>query len=173
MRDRVKIQGRWMCWGMCAILSALSLGCGGGEKIPDLYPVSGKVTYNGKPVPGAIVAFFPDVKVDPKKADPKKPTPKPSTATADDDGNYVLYWNGGDNEGAPEGKYKVSIVCLKPYGPGDDTEEKAPSLIPERYGNPNTSGLNKIVKDDDNTFNFDLDDSGAGGAAPQAGSRDE
>jgi hypothetical protein len=167
MRDRVIINGRWISWGLCTLLCAISLGCGG-EKIPELYPVSGKVTYNGKPVPEAKVTFFLDEKLDPRK------TPqRPCSAIADEGGNYVLYWNGGDNEGAPEGKYKISIIAFEKVGPDHDSEQKPPSLIPERYGNPNTSGFTKVVKDEDNTFNFDLDDSGAGGAAPQAGSRDE
>jgi hypothetical protein len=136
--------------GVCALICALCQSCGG-EAPPELFPVSGRVTYQGKPVPGAKVMFFLDAKENLKQPSPERPY-----GEADDDGNYELAW--GEGEGAPEGKYKVSIMALKPYGPEDDTELKPPSLIPEKYQSPASSGLTAVVKDGDNVVNFELVD---------------
>ena len=85
---------------------------------------------------------------------PKPPAERPSGET-DDQGEYDLGW--GEHDGAPVGKYKVVIYAYAPYGPGDDEEQKPPSLIPEKYNNPNSSGLARDVKDTDNVFNFELE----------------
>ena len=56
---------------LCCILAA---GCGG-EKIPPLVTVTGKVTYNGKPLVGATVAFVPDVPLVTGKKSKKEEAP--------------------------------------------------------------------------------------------------
>ncbi len=144
------LRARVLGLGLCALICALSQGCGGGEAPPELFPVTGKVTYQGKPVPGAKIMFFLDAKENLKKPSPERPY-----GEADADGNYELTW--GEGEGAPEGKYKVSITALQPYGPEDDTELKPPSLIPDKYQSPTSSGLTAVVKDGDNVLNFELD----------------
>jgi hypothetical protein len=44
--------------GLLALLCLVSLGC---NTRPKLYHVSGKVTYNGKPLPAGVIYFDPDV----------------------------------------------------------------------------------------------------------------
>ena len=144
--------------GLCALICALVSGCGG-EKVPPLFSVTGKVTYNGKAVPGATVMFFPDVVVGPKsKKDDGPPPPmnRPSGKT-DDEGNYELFWN-DDHVGVPAGKYKIGISAVD-FEPGDDEDEVRPNKVPAKYGNPDKSGFKHEVKaDGDNVFNFDLVD---------------
>jgi hypothetical protein len=112
--------------------------------------VSGKVTIAGKPVPGARVVFVPTT-----KDDPKKPPSTCPAGEADAEGNYTLMW--GDNEGAQAGNYKVIIMAFQKHGPGDDTDARPPSLIPDRYTTPASSGLEAVVKEEDeNVANFDL-----------------
>jgi hypothetical protein len=149
--------------GLCLFLG----GCGG-PVVPELYSVSGKVTYQGKPVPKAKINFIPVNKEDAKKAN--LPGDRAGAET-DENGEYVVFW-GSENEGAPAGKYMITIVAFAPYGPNDDTEVAPPSLIPKSYSDPKTSGLTREVKEQDNTFNFDLTDDGAAAGASQ-GPRDE
>ena len=151
-----------------AIFCLAAVGCGGGPEIPELYSVTGKVTYQGKPVPNAKLVFIPE-KEDKKEAG--KPGNRPAAET-NENGEYTVLW-GQDAEGAPAGKYTITILAYAPYGPGDDTESAPPSLIPLKYNNPKTSGLTREVKEDDNVFNFDLDDAAAGGGGFRAGKRDD
>ena len=47
--------------GRVAILMVtLLVGCGGGVDGPDRYPIEGKVTYDGKPLPKGNIIFIPD-----------------------------------------------------------------------------------------------------------------
>jgi hypothetical protein len=148
------VRHRVLGLGLWTLLYALG-GCGSGEKIPELFPVTGKVTYQGKAVPRATVVFVPEVQA---KRNPKEAAPAVGriAGETDDDGNYVLAWN-EKADGAPEGKYKVVITAVEPFGPEDDDEKKRANLIPDKYGSPATSGLSAVVKDDDNVSNFNLE----------------
>ena len=160
--------------GLVALICGLSLGCGGGEKVPPLFSVTGKVTFQGKPVAGATVIFVPEVPpaTAKSKKDADQPVVKQAAGEADDDGNFELLY-GEKHVGAPAGKYKVAITAVEPLGEGDDSEDRRPSRIPEKFGNPMTSGLTAVVKDEDNVVNFNLVDDGTSGAvsAPNSGAR--
>jgi hypothetical protein len=154
----VAVRKRVLGWGLCALLCASGLGCGG-EKIPPLFSVTGKITYNGKPVPGATIMFFPEAKPasKAKKGEDNQPMPRRLKGSTDDDGNYELAF-GEDHVGAPAGKYKVGISAIE-FEPGDDEDEARPNKVPNNYGNPETSGFTAVVKEDgDNVFNFTLVD---------------
>jgi hypothetical protein len=136
------------------LLGGVSLaGCGDGElKPPPLYPVTGTVTYQGKPVPGATVVFIPEGKF--KAKDPARLRP---FGTADEQGNYSIAWS-EDHEGAAAGKYKVGISAVEAVDHGEgDSQKKPVNAIPDNYGNPAKSGLTATVTEDgENVFNFDL-----------------
>jgi len=136
--------------GLCAAACFISLGCGGPtETVPELVAVTGKVTYQGRPLADASVTFVPaDYE---EEATELNRVVRPAGRT-DAEGGYELAW--GDHTGAPPGKYTVMITAFKP---SDDPEEKPESLIPEVYASPKTSGLAKVVKEDgDNVINIDL-----------------
>ncbi|MBI3862297.1 MAG: carboxypeptidase regulatory-like domain-containing protein [Planctomycetia bacterium] len=157
--NRVVVRARGVSFTLCALIGVLGLGCGSDEKTPELIPVMGKVTYNGRPVAGATVVFVSDAKPTKKKKD-DEPAEKRVTGETDDDGNYELFW-GENHAGAPSGKYAVAISAIKPFAEGEDTDSEVvrPNRVPAKYGNPKTSGLTAQVKDDsDNAFNFDLVD---------------
>ena len=136
---------------LCAMVCLTGSGCSPKEEIPELAPVTGKVTYEGRPLPNASVVFIP---ADPDAEKDATQIVRP-VATTDEAGEYELTWN--DHPGAPPGKYNVIIIALKEHSEDDDTEEKPPSLIPQDYGNPKTSGLNADVKaEEDNVINFPL-----------------
>ncbi len=121
--------------------------------------MTGKVTYQGKAVPGAKVSFIP------ANEDPKKPSPAGRAGgETDADGAYELAWGKDQLAGCPAGNFKVIIFAYQDLGDKADDEVKPPSLIPEKYNNPMTSGLKATVKEDDNEINFNLDDAQAGSA---------
>jgi hypothetical protein len=137
--------------GLIGIVILSSVGCGAGTKPPDLYAVSGKVTFQGKPLPGAKLVFIPE------KQDAKAPPGGVPGGETDDDGNFEMTWGTDQIAGAPAGKYKVIVFAYKDLGEAHDDEVKPPSLIPERYNSPTTSGLTATVTDDDdNVVNLDL-----------------
>lgn len=140
---------------LCALVCGFGLaGCGGGEvKPPPLFPVTGTVTYQGKAVPGATVVFLPTAKQ--KAKDP--PLFRPF-GVADDEGNYSLMWS-EDHEGAPAGQYKVAISAVAPATDDEegDSQTKPANAVPDKYGNPATSGFSATVEDGgENVFNFEL-----------------
>jgi hypothetical protein len=70
------------------------------SKGPKLYPVTGKVFYNGKPAKGAQVIFHP-------KED-KGPSTLHPTGTVEEDGSFSLS-SREEEDGAPAGTYYVFI----------------------------------------------------------------
>ncbi len=95
---------------LALLLSAVAFaGCsgavGGGDRYAT-HPVTGKVTYNGAPVPGAVVTFSPN----------KSGVPGASGIT-DNQGTYILTtYDAGD--GAVEGEYKVMVSKTAPSASG-------------------------------------------------------
>jgi len=95
--------------GGCVVLFGilgLALGCGGGNVVP----VSGTLTYKGKPVTNAYVHFVPD-------------QGRPSMGETDPQGNFVLTYD-PQKKGAQLGKHKVWVQ----HNPLADTGE--PGALP-------------------------------------------
>ena len=148
------------------------IGCGSGSGFPKTYPVTGKVTLNGKAIEGAMVTF--------QLADGKEN----AIGSTDASGEFKLsMFQPGD--GAVPGQYRVGIKKLPPgelaastnapppgtlasgdipadYAPPvaneGTTKAKAPkSEVPEKYGNDQASGLRATVTESGpNRFDFDL-----------------
>jgi hypothetical protein len=133
--------------GACFLSSS---GCGGSEKVVS---VSGKVTHNGKPVPGLVVSFVPEAQT----------VTGVSTGQTDDDGNYTLTVVKSRRSGAVVGNHKVWVsLPREPYvEPGDVDKRKMirrkgtpatekPSVdvaaILKKYGNLDKSPLTREVK---------------------------
>jgi len=141
---------RRVAGGLCVVASFLSFGCGEpAETVPELVAVTGKVTYQGRPLADASVTFVPaDYE---EEATERNRVVRPAGRT-DAEGGYELAW--GEHTGAPPGKYTVMVTAFKP---SDDSEAKPESLIPEVYSSPKTSGITKVVKEDgDNVIPIDL-----------------
>lgn len=151
------------------------VGCGGGGgKQPTLASAKGTVTYNGAPLAGATVTFLPD----------KGPLAIGVTGL---DGAFKL--NTGALPGCAVGHAKVSVrldppsdsstsnTIPKPGAGGDITEQskqmaqmtmaaqqadrgKAKSLIPDKYRDANSSGLEFTVDSSSskNDFKIELKD---------------
>jgi hypothetical protein len=119
-----------LVFGLALVLVlVLALGCGDGKKF---VPVSGKVTLNGRPLPGATVSFQPLAPAGSVNA------PAPGSAgKTDANGEYTLKVSTGQN-GAWVGKHRVEITLLSPQiGEGDERRSRrGPRLgekVPARY----------------------------------------
>ncbi|HZW33526.1 MAG TPA: hypothetical protein VFF52_22595 [Isosphaeraceae bacterium] len=146
----------WVRLVALVALAVSPLGCG--ESGPEMARVTGRVTYQGKPVSKGTVAFH--------STDPQK---RPNaTGTLDPNGYYKLQTH-EPGDGAQLGDYDVTIyshddatmniggVNIVPqYIP--KTPVKPKPLTPTKYEDPKTSGLRKTVKSGSNTFDFELTD---------------
>src|SRR5262245_10423017 len=82
------------------------IGCSKGPTLPPLFPVKGKVTVNGQPVTSGQVSLM-----------AISGGGEMSAGAIDGSGNYTIFTSGG--EGAPSGKYKVTVT---------------PSMVPQAGG---------------------------------------
>ncbi len=138
----------------CAVIVFVMTGCGGGrdDALPDLVPVSGTITLDGRPASGVAVVF----------------SPSDSTvggvchATSDENGHYELTDGQGD-QGAQAGKFRVS--CSKwvlPDGSDFKSETESPmevgarQLLPAKYSDEGSSRLTATVSAGGGTIDFDL-----------------
>jgi hypothetical protein len=123
---------------LLATVAALALfgpGCSGpGDREP-VYPVQGRVLYDGKPAAHALVVFHPVGKKG-------KDVPRPR-AQAGPDGTFKLTTYDAD-DGAPAGEYAVTVEWWLSTATRKSAEgESAPPLnrLPGRYARAQTSGL--------------------------------
>jgi len=98
-------------------------GCGTGG--PDLAPLSGTVSLDGRPLEQGLVQFVPETGTG------------PAAVGSITGGRFVAETAG--RSGARPGRYRVRIESRAP--PADETDTLPRSLVPERYGNPATSGI--------------------------------
>jgi hypothetical protein len=129
-----------------AALAMIPMSCGSSG--PELAPVSGTITYNGKPVPKGTVTFA-----------STEPGRRNATGQLNASGKYTLQTeNPGD--GAELGDYNVTVYAhdekILDYKP--KVPEPPKILAPEKYENPKTSGLKATVKRGSNNFDFPLKD---------------
>ena len=124
-----------------AILSQQANGC----RRSDIVPVSGRVTFEGRPVPQAVVRFLHDSRL-------------MAAGGTDADGRYRLTTR-QPGDGAYLGRYKVMIA---PWvaAPGDSSEAPAEPVrpdIPEVLHNAATSQLAvEVTAEGPNQFDFEL-----------------
>jgi hypothetical protein len=105
--------------------------------IEKVTPVSGTLTYQGKPLPGYRVTFLP---TDGRRA---------ATGVSDAQGKFTMGTNDA-GDGAPPGKHKVAFVWVPPNPAGEPGQEviiddpsklpKPQTKIPDKYSDPETSG---------------------------------
>ena len=128
-------RSRYSRFGLLVLLPlALLAGCGRG---PERAPVEGKVLFEGEPLRFGTVMFQP-------------PGGQPSQARIRPDGTFTME-TFGHGPGAVVGRCRVRITSYESDAPGADgatSDEPALGrmLIPERYGNYATSGLEVEVR---------------------------
>jgi len=134
------------------LIALMSLGC---DNSPKLYPASGTVTYQGKPVEGANVSYVPTTGIQ-------------AIGITDANGKFTL--TTGGKPGAAAGKYQVTVIkessgkataamtpedMKKGQGSG---EIKSKALLPPVYASVSTTTLTATVETDaaKNNATFDL-----------------
>ena len=118
--------------GLMGSVLLLGASCSGQRTV---YPVSGKVLYEGKPAAGAVVKFYAEEALEPKFVAPQ--------AIAGDDGSFRLTTYKAE-DGAPAGKYAVTVFWAKRSKGGDEYDKL---LVPPRYLSPETSRLTAVVEE--------------------------
>ena len=109
-------------------LAVAAIGCGRGG--PELAPVSGKVVYNGKPLPFGAVTFQPE-------------SGRSSTGIIQPDGTFQMATS-GRGDGAVVGKNEVRITCFSSQDPSNEGPAGlalGKALIPQKYMSYQTSGF--------------------------------
>jgi hypothetical protein len=110
--------------------------------------VSGKVTYNGKPVPKGTISFV-----------PVSGNGRNAVGELGPDGSYKLQTE-TTGDGAELGDYTVTVSAhdeeVLQYIPKTPLPPKL--LAPAKYENPKTSDLKATVKKGSNSFPFELKD---------------
>ena len=130
----------YLAWMIAAVALTMLAGCGGSLPVADIEkvtPVSGTLTYQGKPLPDYRVTFLP---IDGKRA---------ATGVSDAQGKFTMGTNDA-GDGAPPGKHQVAFVWVPPNSAGEAGQEAIiddpsklpkPSIkIPAKYADPETSG---------------------------------
>lgn len=145
-----------------ALLSLLLTGCGDTDW-PATAPVSGTVTWNGKPIANVHLSF-------------RSPgAPRFGSGTTDLAGKYSLT-TFQPNDGAIIGEHRVAVRMVatpsSEQGPLPDFKDTAAFMkaaqaaekpvknpaVPPRFGSPATTPLRATVKPGDNVIDFDLSD---------------
>jgi hypothetical protein len=112
-------------------------GCGKAkEPWETTHPVSGLVTFKGKPVADAELSFFPEDKSYPETVRPR--------AKSGPDGKFSV-WTYEQGDGAPAGRYKVTAVHFE-VGLSKDTVITKPNDLPAKYSRLETTDLVVEIK---------------------------
>lgn len=122
------------------VIAGTVSGCSDGLPRQATYKVTGQVTLDGKPVPGATLVFHP---IDASKF---KWQERPQAKT-DDQGNFtVTTYQMGD--GAPAAEYRVGIAVLAGGDDeGNDQQKRSKQVrLPQKYASHETSGVTAKVE---------------------------
>lgn len=140
---RNRARNGWLGFGLCLCL--LVVGC---ESKPyRLAPVNGKITLDGKPVPGAFVKFTP------LPVEGKTPGPV-SKGRCDTEGRYSLTTIDGD-AGAIVGKHRVSIYSYSAPEILEPGEAPGKEMFPRRF-NTASKLISEVTESGLENENFEL-----------------
>ena len=132
---------------LCLPLLTTTLGCWG-SNLPTTYPVSGVVTYRGKPLEGASVNFV-----------PSSAEARPAGGITQSDGSFTLltyYDSENQLKGAMAGDFVITVSKMEARAIKEDLKPEeaiaefrklgAPkNLLPASYQSPATSKLKTTV----------------------------
>lgn len=135
----LKLMFRRVPLRLCLIISTVAVGCGKGKNPWDtVYPASGVVTYQGKPLVGAQITLIPE--------DSGVPSSVRPTATTDEDGSFHL-GTYSKSDGAPAGSYKV-LALHYPIVGSKENPSAGPNDLPKKYASQSTTDLKIEVTPD-------------------------
>jgi hypothetical protein len=134
----------WQTFSAMALAAVLASGCNKSPSEP-LAETTGMVSFQGKPLTEGTV-LFQDLSQGIN-----------TQAKIGADGKYVV--ERAQGFGLPPGNYKVAIqppLFVAPVSAGPPPPAKEYPNIPEKYRNPESSGLTATIKDGENELNFDM-----------------
>lgn len=136
--------GMAMSAALSAVVVALAMvGCSKTDKRLVVYAAEGRVTWKGKPLAGAQLAFYPQG----ASTDATTVTPRAQT---DAEGRFkVKTYETAD--GAPEGEYAVTVLYY-PMEKKDGGWVAGANAVPAKYSNPKTTDLRVQVAKQANTL---------------------
>jgi hypothetical protein len=117
----------------CVILLVLASASGCGEARVPVYPVTGKVTFQGKPPIGAQVVLH---SVSPAAANDVAPT-----GIVRSDGSFAISVY-DDGDGAPQGEYVATIQWFKII---PEQGGRGPNVLPIKYASAKSSPVRVSV----------------------------
>jgi len=120
-------------------------GCGSsqnGDRLP-VFPASGKLVYDGRPLEGAFVVLHP------KGAASGRAAPRPH-AQASADGSFTLT-SYESNDGAPAGDYTLTVELRSLVKHGGDVTA-GPNTLPPKYSRADTSPVAVQIAEGTNTL---------------------
>ncbi|MBN1911753.1 MAG: carboxypeptidase regulatory-like domain-containing protein [Pirellulales bacterium] len=127
------------------ILSCLLVGgCGDGKDRLKTYPTQGIATFQGKSMQGAIISLNPIE----GEAKAKDQLPR---GIVGEDGTYTV-GTYQDGDGAPVGRYKVTIQWCEAPDPATGPDQAVPDRLKGRYANPAKSDIEVTITEGDNTL---------------------
>jgi hypothetical protein len=135
----------WRAAGVALLLAGMA-GCGKGPS-SSLAEVSGTVTFDGKPVSGVVVTFYPMV----EKGEPRLAF---SRAISDAAGKFTLIAE-GDKPGAVVAKHKV-VVNWPARSGHEVAAHPDPFVMPVPYTTVSETPLEREVKAGQNDIPIDL-----------------
>ncbi len=151
---------------LLVLVTPCLVGCGGASDRPELYKVTGTVTFKGAPVEQANITFS------------SKGSSRSALGVTDSSGKFSLT-SFDTNDGATVGEHVVTIVKVASGGPGEAmseanakemmaknmgtmnagqaSAEKPEFSLPAKYADAKTSGEKRTVSaTETNDFKFDL-----------------
>jgi len=123
------------------LTAVLALACASCGNKNNIYPVSGKVTYNGSPALGAAVFFYR------QGGDPMND--HTIMGVVREDGSFELVC-GSLGKGAPPGEYDVLIEWKQALGQSKGRPQHGPDILKGRYADPKRPRLHTVVKPETN-----------------------
>jgi hypothetical protein len=131
--------------GLCIAIA----GCGTSQdpnRLP-VFPVSGKISFNGKVPDGAYVALHSKTNAEAPNGQQVVPS-----AQVKSDGTFELS-SYAAADGAPPGEYKVTVGWHKTIKPPGGDPTLGPNLLPPKYSKPSTSPLTVTIASGANELN--------------------
>ena len=112
----------------------------------EVFPVEGKLLIDGEPAKDATVFFHPTFLI------PRASSQLIPHATVDEDGSFHLTTYEA-NDGAPAGKYRVTVSWKGPLdGIPGEAEDRLPERLPKKYQNSRMTDLKVEVVEGSNVL---------------------
>jgi hypothetical protein len=122
-------------YGLLLVAPLLTVGCSSEKKVP-VFPVSGKISYEGQVPAGAQVVLHPQGHT--------LPPDVVATGNVQPDGTFKIgVYDAAD--GAPAGDYVATVQWFKVVEQ-EGGGARGPNVIPEKYSKPDQSPLRISVK---------------------------